>query len=90
MPDKVRVEVREIQMAADDDDLPARYLLYAVAVIVEVAVVATCTFFVFVRWLRESCEWRLRRRSPSGPDGRELFRFHSESGVPGSIWMISA
>src|ERR1700733_15179221 len=34
-----RSEVREIRMVADDDDLPLRYLFYAVAVIVVIAAI---------------------------------------------------
>jgi hypothetical protein len=40
---------RETQMVADDEDLPARYLFYAVAVIVVIAAVAAGTFILLVR-----------------------------------------
>jgi hypothetical protein len=36
-------------MTADDEDLPVRYLLYAAAAIVVIAVVAVSTFFILVR-----------------------------------------
>jgi hypothetical protein len=36
-------------MAADDEDFPVAYLLYAVGVIVVIAVLALSSFFVFFR-----------------------------------------
>jgi hypothetical protein len=47
--DEVRAEIREIHMAADDEDLPARYLLYVVGVIVAIVVAAVGSFLIFVR-----------------------------------------
>jgi hypothetical protein len=38
--------IRGSQMAADDDDLPARYLLYTAAVILVIAAAAVSTFFI--------------------------------------------
>jgi uncharacterized protein (DUF983 family) len=38
----------EIHMVSDED-LPARYLLYVVGVIVVIAVAAVATFLIFVR-----------------------------------------
>ena len=40
-------EIRELQMVADDEDLPVAYLLYAVVVVVVIAALAISTFFVF-------------------------------------------
>ena len=36
-------------MAADDEDLPVKYLLYVVAVIIVIAVAAVSTFMIFLR-----------------------------------------
>ncbi len=36
-------------MTTDDEDFPGAYLLYAVAVIVAIAVIAVSTFFIIVR-----------------------------------------
>jgi hypothetical protein len=48
-PGEVRAEIREIHMAADDEDLPARYLLYVAGVIIAIAVAAVGSFLIFVR-----------------------------------------
>lgn len=44
-----RVDVRESRMAIDDEDFPAAYLLYAIAVMVVIAIAAVSIFFLFVR-----------------------------------------
>jgi hypothetical protein len=36
-------------MAADDEDIPIAYLLYALAVILAIAAIAVTSFFIFVR-----------------------------------------
>jgi hypothetical protein len=44
----IELAVREIQMV-DDEDFPASYLLYAVAVIIAMAALVLSTFFIFFR-----------------------------------------
>jgi hypothetical protein len=45
----VRIEVRDTQMAADEEDLPTTYLLYAAAVIAAIVAAAVGTFFILFR-----------------------------------------
>jgi hypothetical protein len=46
---KLRVEVRDTQMAADDEDLPTTYLVYAAVVLVVLVVAAISTFLILAR-----------------------------------------
>jgi len=46
---RVRVEARDTQMAADEEDLPTTYLLYAAAVIAAIVAAAVGTFFILFR-----------------------------------------
>jgi hypothetical protein len=41
--------VRKAPLKPDDEDLPASYLLYVVAVMVVIAVAAVSTFFMLLR-----------------------------------------
>jgi hypothetical protein len=44
-----RVEVREIQTVADEEDFPAAYLLFAVVAIIVIAATAVSAFVILIR-----------------------------------------
>jgi hypothetical protein len=41
--------IGDIKMEADDEDLPASYLLYIAAALVVIGIAAVSTFFILVR-----------------------------------------
>ena len=43
------LEVREIQMVADDGDFPVAYLLFAVVAIIVIAATAVSAFVILIR-----------------------------------------
>jgi hypothetical protein len=46
---KIRARVWAKEMESDDEDLPASYLLYVVAVMVAIGVAVISTFFFLIR-----------------------------------------
>jgi hypothetical protein len=44
-----KVEVREIQTVADEEDFPAAYLLFAVVAIIVIAATAVSAFVILIR-----------------------------------------